>query len=82
MLGLGFIGGNDAGDQRVAHDVFFQKFGKSQAAHIFQDFAGFAQATLLAFGQVDLGQVTGDDGLGANPDSGVVFCASSRMMKA
>jgi len=39
-----FIGGDDAGDQRVAYHVFLEKLGESQAAHALQEVAGFAQA--------------------------------------
>ena len=53
-----------------------------------QDLVGVNQAGGLTLRQVDLGDVAGDDHLGAEPIrvrnificSGVVFCASSRMM--
>ena len=54
----------------MADHVFLGKFGKGQAAHALQDVVRFAQAALLPLGQVDLGDVAGDDGLGADADAG------------
>jgi len=60
---------------------------KANAGIFFQDFFSFHQAGNFFRRQIDLGDITGDDGLGAERVrnificSGVVFCASSRMMK-
>ena len=69
-LGLGFVGVDDARDQRVAHHVLAGEAGEGDAAHVLEHFLRFDQAALLAAREIDLGDVAGDHRLGAEADAG------------
>ena len=89
-LAVAVVGADDALDEVVADDVDVFEVAETDAFDAIEDVEGFEEAGLLGVGQVDLGEVAGDDGLGVSPRrvtnificSLVVFWASSMMMKA
>ncbi len=69
VFGVLLVGFDDHLDELVADDVFFVEIDKLDAFEIGKDVLGLFDAAFLPAGQVDLGLVAGDDGLGAEPDT-------------
>ena len=90
LLGGLFIRFYDLLHQAVAHDVLLCQANLRDALDVPQDMQGINEAAVHLIRQVDLGHVAGDHNLAADAMrvrnificSGVVFWASSRMMKA
>jgi len=64
-----FISVHNALHDGVAYHVGGLEEIKADFFDVFEDFDGVAQAGLGAFGQVDLGDITGDDRLGTEADA-------------
>ena len=54
----------------MAHHIFFAEEALGDALHAREDANGLLEAAGFTVGQVDLGHVAGDDGLGAEADAG------------
>lgn len=85
-----FVGFDDFLHQRMPDNVFAGEGMEIQSCHAVQFLTCVFQSRFDVFGQVDLAGVAGNDGFRPKPMrvrnificSGVVFCASSRMMYA
>ena len=64
------VGLDDAGHQRVTHHVAGLEAVEGDALDVLQHALGLHQTALAGRGQVDLGDVAGDDRLGAEADAG------------
>ena len=88
-VGSGLVGFDDLLHQTVAHHIFFSEVALRDAVHALENLKCIHKAAAGAVGQVDLSDVAGNDYFRADAMrvrnificSGVVFCASSRMMK-
>ena len=70
-MGLGgLVGSHDALDEGVADDVALLEVAEVDALDAVEDVDGVQQSGLARVGQVDLGDVAGDDGLGAVAHAG------------
>src|SRR5258708_22782188 len=71
---LGFavavVGADDALDELVADYVDVVEVAEADAFYAVEDVEGFEQAGLFGVGQVDLGEVAGDDALGVVAEAG------------
>src|SRR5271168_1670139 len=71
---LGFaiavVGADYALDEVVAHDVDVFEVAEADAFDTIKDVEGFEEAGFLGVGQVGLGEVAGDDGLGVGAEAG------------
>src|SRR5690606_1497378 len=70
MVAGPLVGVDNAGHQRMAHDVAAGETCGGDALHRFEDVDGMHEAAGMAAGQVDLGGVAVDDGLAAETDAG------------
>ena len=68
-----FVSLDDAGHERMAHDVTRIEAGDGDAAHVLQNLRGMPQAAWHALRKVDLRDVARNDG--ARPSSKKSFCA-------
>ena len=64
------VGVDDLLDERMAHDVGAGEVPERDAAHAVEDARGLDEAALLPAREVDLRDVAGDHGLGAEADAG------------
>ena len=72
LLGLtvAVVGADDALDELVADDVYVFEVAEADAFYAVEDVQSFEQAGLFGVGQVGLGEVAGDDGLGVVAEAG------------
>ena len=88
-MGSFFIGLDDLLHKAMTHNVLFREVALRNAVHILEHMQCVYKAAACSLRQVDLGHITGDHDLGTTPMrvrnificSGVVFCASSRIIK-
>jgi len=88
-MGGTFVSLYDLLHQPVTHNVFIGKVALCNAVHILQHLQRVHQTAAGAARQIDLSYIAGNDYLEPTPIrvrnificSGVVFCASSRMIK-
>ena len=69
-LAVAVVGADDALDEVVADDVDVFEVAEADAFYAVEDVEGFEEAGLLGVGQVGLGEVAGDDGLGVVAEAG------------
>jgi hypothetical protein len=69
-LAVAVVGADDALDEVVADDVDVFKVAEANAFDAVEDVEGFEEAGFLGVGQVGLGEVAGDDGLGVGAETG------------
>src|SRR5271170_6338738 len=63
-LAVAVVGADDALDEVVADDVDVFEVAEANAFDAVENVEGFEEAGLFGVGQVGLGEVAGDDGLG------------------
>ena len=69
-LAVAVVGADDALDELVADDVDVFEVAEANAFYAVEDVEGFEEAGLFGVGQVGLGEVAGDDGLGVVAEAG------------
>ena len=67
---VGVVGADDALDELVADYVYVFEVAELDAFDAVEDVEGFEEAGLLGIGEVGLGEVAGDDGLGVVAEAG------------